>query len=151
MSLLPRIPARAREVTQEPLLVAPRLLGAPLASFRRRLVAFVLDVALFGVVVGALFAALSAWSIQREDPGLFARVRSGLNAEDRVAGRRQAATELLRLVDRRAPGAAARRARRCWACVSPGSTDGPWAGGMPSAGPAATAPAPRRPSWASSG
>lgn len=68
-----RIPSRGRHVTQESQTIASHLLGRSLATFRRRLCAYVLDVALFGVLVGALFVGLTAWSFHRADPTLFSR------------------------------------------------------------------------------
>ena len=101
-----RIPARSDRVTQEPLVIAPALLGAPLATFRRRTAAYVLDLLLFGVVAVSLFLGLSLASIHREDPTLLPRLRAAVGGE---AGddnaRRQLTADLLRLVDRRAPDA----------------------------------------------
>ncbi len=105
MSPLPRIPARARAVTQEPLVVAPELLGAPLASFRRRAAAYLLDLLLFGLVASALFVALSLWSIQREDPTLLPRLRASIAGELPAEARPALGADVLRLVDRRAPDA----------------------------------------------
>lgn len=62
---------RYRKVTDEPLVVDAALLGAPLASFRRRAFAYLLDLFLFGVIVGALFVGVSLAGIHRETPELF--------------------------------------------------------------------------------
>ncbi len=103
MRLLPRIPARAAIVTQEPLVVAPALLGAPLATFRRRAVAFAIDLLLFGLVMGAVFTALSLASLHRDDPASLARLRHLLNAPGGDANAPVA--ELLQLVAERSPDA----------------------------------------------
>jgi len=104
MPRLTRIPARAREVTQEPFSVAPDLLGAPLATFRRRGTAIIVDTLLFGLVVGSLFVGLSLWSIQREDPTLLRRVRAAASGQLAAAEKPQLGADLLRLVEARAPG-----------------------------------------------
>jgi uncharacterized RDD family membrane protein YckC len=77
-----RIPPRGRHITQEPQTIANHLLGRSLASFRRRLAAFVLDTLLFGIVTGALFLGLTAWSFHRDDPTLFARLKQAAGATD---------------------------------------------------------------------
>ena len=62
--------ARRRVVTEKPLRIEPTLLGAPLASFRRRAVAYVLDNLLLGsggrVVNWGLFFPLSRWDPNRQ-------------------------------------------------------------------------------------
>jgi hypothetical protein len=73
-----RIPPRGRHVTAEPQTIAEPLLGRDLATFRRRGAAIALDVVLFGLVTGALFLGLTAWSFHREDPTLFARAGRAL-------------------------------------------------------------------------
>ena len=70
-----RIPARGRHITQEPQTIANHLLGQSLATFRRRMFAFLLDLILFGLLSGALFLSLTAWSFHREDPTLFGRLK----------------------------------------------------------------------------
>jgi hypothetical protein len=100
-----RIPARGRYVTAEPLTVAPQLLDAPLASFRRRAAAYLLDLALFGIVVGAVFLALSALSVHRGDPTFFPRLYAyATGRADEGAGRRLG-LDFLHLVVDRAPDA----------------------------------------------
>lgn len=47
-----RIPARGRHVSREPSVIAPHLLGMPLASFRRRTFAFLIDLFLFATLFG---------------------------------------------------------------------------------------------------
>lgn len=103
MRLLPRLPARARRVTQEPLAVAPELLGAPLASFRRRAAAYAVDLVLFGCVVGAAFTGLSLLSVHREAPRLLPDLQRAAAGELDDAQAARVAADLLRLVDRRAP------------------------------------------------
>ena len=103
MRLLPRIPARAAIITQEPLVVAPGLLGAPLATFRRRAVAFAIDLLLFGLVMGAVFAALSLASLHRDDPARLARL--GRLLEGSGDGGVSPVVDLLQLVAERSPGA----------------------------------------------
>jgi uncharacterized RDD family membrane protein YckC len=102
-----RIPERADRVTQEPLVIAPELLDAPLATFRRRAAAYLIDLVLFAALVGAGFLALSLASIQREEPTLLPRLRDAAADPGSVsdAERRQLTIDLLRLVDRRAPDA----------------------------------------------
>jgi len=70
-----RIPARGRHITKEPQTIAPRLVGFPLATFRRRMFAFLLDISIFGVLALVFFMALTAWSFHRDDPTLFSRAR----------------------------------------------------------------------------
>lgn len=105
MALIPRLPARARRVTQEPLQVAEPLLGAPLASFRRRAFALALDVLLFSLLAGALFLGLTLRSIQGEDPTLLPRLRAGLSGRLDPAATSGLTVDLLELVHRRAPTA----------------------------------------------
>ena len=71
-----RAPERGRYVSQEPQLIAERLLGAPLATVSRRAWAIGLDMLLFGVLFGALFVALTAWSMHRENPEFFGSARA---------------------------------------------------------------------------
>ena len=70
-----RIPARGRHISQEPQLAAEHLLGMDLATFRRRIFAFCIDLILFGVLTTAIFMGLTAWSFHRADPTLFQRGR----------------------------------------------------------------------------
>ncbi len=71
-----RIPERGRHITQEPQIIAPHLLGFPLATFRSRFFAFLLDVALFGLIVGGLFVLFSALDIHRRDPSIFPQLKA---------------------------------------------------------------------------
>jgi hypothetical protein len=80
-----RIPERGRHITQEPQTIAPHLLGLPLATFRRRMFAYVLDVVLFGLIIGGLFAGLSALDIHRRDGTFFPRLRAYGALEDEEA------------------------------------------------------------------
>jgi hypothetical protein len=75
LKLWSKIPERGRHITQEPQIIAPHLLGAPLATFRRRAAAFVLDVVLFGFLIGVLFSGLTVLSFHRQDPTLFPRLQ----------------------------------------------------------------------------
>jgi uncharacterized RDD family membrane protein YckC len=77
-----RIPKRGRHITQEPQTIAHHLLGAPLATFRRRFFAFLLDVMLFGVIIGALFVGFFALDIHRKDPTFFPRLQAYGSLED---------------------------------------------------------------------
>jgi uncharacterized RDD family membrane protein YckC len=77
-----RIPARGRQVTQEPQTIAPNLLGAPLATFRRRAFAYLLDLVLFGLVAGTFFVGFSALDLHRRDSTFFARLRAYGSLED---------------------------------------------------------------------
>lgn len=106
MPALPKIPPRGRHVTSEPLVVATHLLGAPLASFRRRAWAYAVDLVVFGAVVGSLFMALSLLSIHRDDPTFLPRLQAfvaqgGGDEEDND----RIGLDLLKLVVKRAPGA----------------------------------------------
>lgn len=103
-----RIPARGRHITQEPQTIAEHLLGHGLASFRRRFVAFLVDIALFGLVVGSLFLGLTAWSFHREDPTLFGRLRqvsSGQKSEAPSAELEAVVADVYRMVLERCPQA----------------------------------------------
>ncbi len=71
-----RIPERGRHITQEPQIIATQLVGAPLATFRRRTIAIAIDTVLFGLLMGALFLGLTAWSFHRADPTLIPRMRA---------------------------------------------------------------------------
>lgn len=77
-----RIPERGRHITQEPQTIAPELLGAPLATFRRRLFAFLVDVVLFGLITGVLFVGFSALDIHIRDATFFSRLRAYGSLED---------------------------------------------------------------------
>ena len=66
--------AQGRHITQEPLTIANHLLGLSLATFRRRMFAFVCDTVLFGLLTGLLFLGLTAWRFHRDDPTLFGRI-----------------------------------------------------------------------------
>ena len=79
-----RIPARGRHITQEPQTIANHLLGLSLATFRRRMFAFLLDVMLFGLLSGVLFLGLTAWSFHRDDPTLLSRINK-MNGSDTAA------------------------------------------------------------------
>ena len=94
-----RLPARGRHVTREPLMVDPDLLGAPLATFRRRLAAYVMDLALFGLVVGGFFVAVSLWSIHRSEPELLGRLGDAVgNASSSAAADSNLGVDLMRLI-----------------------------------------------------
>jgi len=103
-----RIPARGREITQEPQVIAPELLGAPLATFRRRAAAFGLDVLLFGLIVGAMFLVLSALEIHRRDATFFPRLRvygAMEKSEEKSAARESLLGDFLVMVQKRCPEA----------------------------------------------
>jgi uncharacterized RDD family membrane protein YckC len=74
-----RIPARGRHITKETQTIAPRLVGFPLATFRRRLFAFLIDISIFGVLTFILFLALTTWSFHRDAPTLISRARVAFN------------------------------------------------------------------------
>lgn len=91
---------RRRQITDEPHRVAPELLGQPLGGFRRRMLAYAVDLLLFAVIAGALVLAASLLSLQLEAPGVLPVALDG-SAPDSV---REAATaELLQVMARRAP------------------------------------------------
>ena len=69
---MPSLRDRRRIVTDEPYRIEPALLGRPLASFRRRAAAFVIDLALVGALIVVLFVGLTALSFHRSDGRLFA-------------------------------------------------------------------------------
>ena len=103
-----RIPARGRNITQEPQTIAPRLLGAPLATFRRRLFAFTVDVFLFGVIIGVLFVGFSALDIHRRDPSFFPRLKAYGSLEDeeiRKASREKLMGDMMVMILDRCPEA----------------------------------------------
>jgi len=91
---------RRRQVTDEPQQVALDLLGRPLASVRRRTLAYALDVLLFATVTGALILALSVLSIHLEDRSILPRLTDGAASD---STRTAASRDLLRLMLRRAP------------------------------------------------
>jgi uncharacterized RDD family membrane protein YckC len=103
-----KIPARGRRITQETQVIAAELLGKPLSTFRRRLLAFLLDVILFGLVVGTLFAGLSYLSIKREFPTFFPSLQKARELPESPEGlgeRRQLLADFLRILDTRCPEA----------------------------------------------
>lgn len=103
-----RIPARGRQVTDEPQAVAPDLMGASLATFRRRAAAYLVDLALFGMVIGALFLGVSAWDLHRQDPTFFSRIQERQAATDSTAADRltdELTMDFLVLVHERSPDA----------------------------------------------
>jgi uncharacterized RDD family membrane protein YckC len=103
-----KIPARGRHITQEPQTIAPHLLGAPLATFRRRAFAFVFDVVLFGVVIGVLFTGFSAIDFHRRDPTYFPRVKAYGSLEDsdqKTAAREKLLGDLMVMIEERCPDA----------------------------------------------
>lgn len=103
-----KIPARGRHITQEPQTIAPRLLGAPLATFRRRAFAFIFDVVLFGLVIGVLFIGLSALDFNRRDPTYFSRVKDYGAMEDgteKTAARDKLMGDLMVMILERCPDA----------------------------------------------
>ncbi len=100
MKLWNKIPKRGRHITQEPANIAPDLLGTSLATFRRRAVAFLLDIILFGLLVGATFTFLTAWSFHRDDPTLFSRLRA---SETTDLQKRQAIVDFLYFAQERCP------------------------------------------------
>ena len=69
-----RIPDRGRQVTDEPQTIAPNLMGASLATFRRRAAAYILDLLLFSIVVGALFLGFSLADFHRRNPTFIPRI-----------------------------------------------------------------------------
>jgi len=102
LKLWSKIPERGRYITQEPQTVAPYLLGASLATFRRRAFAFTLDVILFGIVVAVLFAGLTALSFHLQDPTLFPRLISQDNTAEKP-DRSQLLVDFFHLMQERCP------------------------------------------------
>ena len=103
-----RIPVRGRQISQEPQIIAPHLLGANLATFRRRAFAFVVDMVLFGLVIGALFLGYSALDIHRQDPTYFPRLKSYGALTDPVeksASRQKLLGDLMVMIDKKCPEA----------------------------------------------
>ena len=105
-----RIPARGRHITKEPMTIASHLLGAPLATFRRRAVAYVVDLILFGIIVGGLLLGASLLSIHREDPTLLPRLQRFGELSASVDGqppseRAVLLMDFLAMVQRRTPDA----------------------------------------------
>jgi RDD family len=103
-----KIPARGRHITQESQTIAPNLLGVPLATFRRRMAAFIFDTMVFGIFLGAVFLGLTCLSFDREDPTFFPRLKSlGKVADETEAARirNQLTVDFLKIVDTRCPEA----------------------------------------------
>lgn len=103
-----RIPERGRTVTDEPQAIAPHLMGAPLASFRRRMVAYLVDLILFGIVVGALFLGVSAFDLHRQDPTFYSLIQERRAATDSTTAARltdELTMSFLVLVHERCPDA----------------------------------------------
>ncbi len=97
---------RHRTVTDEPYRVDPDLLGRPLSSFRRRACAFLLDLALFGLISQAVCLFLSALSLHGEDPAFFDDIRGVLDmapGEDRAEAEQDLVYRLLRIMSGRNP------------------------------------------------
>ena len=83
-------------------------MGAPLATFRRRLGAMVLDTLVFGIIIGTLFVGLTCLSLYHEDPTFFPRLKSvnGKTDQDELSrARKQLSLDFLKLVDKRCPDA----------------------------------------------
>ncbi len=101
-------PARYRTVTAEPLRVDPTLLGMPLASFRRRALAYALDNLMLGMVFVTLLLGLTAWSLHRDDPHLLPALRHCLAAAHADAASRDSLCDaafdrFVRILARRRP------------------------------------------------
>ncbi len=97
---------RRRVVTQEPALIAEEHLGRPLGGFRRRLVAFLVDLIVMGLIVLPLFAGLSALSLHRADPELWPAIRAYQRlpeGEERAALRKEASFRFFRILGERRP------------------------------------------------
>ena len=101
------IPERGRTVTDEPQAIAPHLMGATLATFRRRMAAYLVDLTLFGIVVGALFLGVSALDLHRQDPTFYSRIQERRAATDSTAARLtdELTMDFLVLVHERCPEA----------------------------------------------
>lgn len=103
-----KIPARGRLITQEPHIIAPHLLGLPLAAFRRRLAAILIDSMLFGLVMGAIFLLLTYISFDRNNPTFFPRLKNLNSLTDEAEKSReksQLTLEFLKLIDAQCPAA----------------------------------------------
>lgn len=103
-----RIPERGRHVTDEPQAIAPELMGAGLATFRRRAAAYLVDLVLFGVLTGALFLAVSAGDFHRRDPTFYPRLKQWQAATDstaRDALRDELTLDFLAMIHERCPDA----------------------------------------------
>ena len=97
---------RRHWVTDEPQPVEPSLIGARLATFRRRATAFAFDLALFVVSYILLLVSLTAFNFHREDPSLIPNLMASRRMEkgpERVAATQQAAFSFWRMVHRRDP------------------------------------------------
>jgi len=95
---------RRQRVTDEPFVVAPELLGRPLATVRRRAVALGIDAILWMLVAIPLIILMSWIALQIQAPTLAAYLTTGITAgEFPDAGRAQATRELMLLVQRRRP------------------------------------------------
>lgn len=96
--MTPVIRGRRKMVTDEPMRIAPELMGWPLASVRRRFAAFAFDAALFWVVVFTLFLALSVWSFHRADNRLIPDIRTATGMSDTDARSALADSIMLRFL-----------------------------------------------------
>jgi len=103
---VPSLRERRRIVTDEPYRIEPALLGRPLASFRRRAAAFAVDLALFGVLVVALFVGVTALAFHRSDGRLFADLRAARAAPEaeRAARFADVGSRFLAIMIERDPG-----------------------------------------------
>ncbi len=103
-----KIPARGRHVTQEPQTIASHLLGQSLATFRRRMFSYLIDMIVFGLIVGLVFVGLTAWSFYREDPTLISRAKVSFAKLDSGAKKPeidQVLADLYFMIDKRCPDA----------------------------------------------
>lgn len=103
---MPSLRERRRTVTDEPYRIEPSLLGRPLASFRRRVFGFVVDLLLFGVLVVVLFVGLTALSFHRHDTHLFSDLRAARAAPEpeRAARTADVGGRFLEIMIERDPG-----------------------------------------------
>jgi uncharacterized RDD family membrane protein YckC len=97
---------RRRRVTQEPALIADTLLDRPLGGFRRRALAFVMDLILAALVLILLFTSLSILDMHLADPQLLPAVRhyrAAAPGELREQARQEAGFRFFRILVERRP------------------------------------------------
>jgi len=84
----PTIRGRSTMVTDEPMQVAPELMGHPLASVRRRFAALALDSLVFGLFTFVFFVSITLLSFHGEDPALLPDMKalSSGNAPEELGG-----------------------------------------------------------------
>ena len=95
--------SRRAQVTDEPLRVAPALLGRTLASPWRRGVGLAVDVLLWGAIAIPLLMVLAMGALYLQAPGMARAVTAVLTGDGGWGAVNENQAELLRLVQKRRP------------------------------------------------